>query len=242
MKKIISLLLCIIMILSATSVFADPQFYVEFEYGDYTYSLDYDLPKETSTKKEIILKVVKYNGADESNATPVKSIPATELIKIIYNGEVTNELSERLNIAAQEGRSMYVRKSLTVVDNLVVDVPKKDPNEITVIVNGKVVVFDQTPIISEGRTLVPLRAIFEALNATVQWDDATKTVNAIRGETKISLQIGSTNMYVGSKVKVLDVPAQIINSRTLVPVRAISEAFGCTVGWDGNTKTVTITE
>ena len=137
---------------------------------------------------------------------------------------------------------MYVRKALTVVDNLVVDVPKKDPNEITVIVNGKVVVFDQTPIISEGRTLVPLRAIFEALNATVQWDDATKTVSAIRGETKILLQIGSTNMYVGSEVKVLDVPAQIINSRTLVPVRAISEAFGCTVGWDGNTKTVTITE
>ena len=242
MKKIISLLLCMIMILSAASVFADPAFYVEFNYGEYTYSLDYDFPKETSTKKEIILNVVKYNGADESNATPQKSIPATELMKIIYNDQVTNALSERLNIAALEGRSMYVRKSLTVIENYVVDVPKKDPNEITVIVNGKVVNFDQLPIIQEGRTLVPLRAIFEALNSSVEWDDTTKTVTAVSSETKISLQIGSTNMYVGNEVKVLDVPAQIINSRTLVPVRAISEAFGCSVSWDGNTKTVTITK
>ena len=162
-------------------------------------------------------------------------------MEIIYKGEVTNALSERLNVAATEGRSMYVRKGLTVLENLVVDT-KKDPDEITVIVNGKKVIFDQKPIISEGRTLVPLRAIFEALKADVQWDDTTKTVTSLRDETKISLQIGSNNMYVNDAAKVLDVPAQIVNSRTLVPVRAISEAFGAKVEWIGETKTVTITE
>lgn len=241
MKKFISLLICAAIAFSMVNVFADPAFYVEFDYGNYTYSLDYDLPKETSTNKEIILKVVKYNGNDEANDPSVRSIPATELMEIIYKGEVTNALSERLNVAATEGRSMYVRKGLTVLENLVVDT-KKDPDEITVIVNGKKVIFDQKPIISEGRTLVPLRAIFEALKADVQWDEETKTVTSLRGETKISLQIGSNNMYVNDAAKVLDVPAQIVNSRTLVPVRAISEAFGAKVEWSGETKTVTITE
>lgn len=242
MKKIICLLVSIALVLSITTAFASEEFYVTFDYGDYTYSLDYDYPKETSTKMEIILNVVKYNGTD-ANPSPVKSIPATELMDIIYNGQVTNALSERLNIAAQEGRSMYVRKSLTLIENLVVDTPsQKDPNAITVIVNGKEVSFDQPPIIQNGRTLVPLRAIFEALNGTVDWDDTTKTVTSKRSDVIISLQIGSDQMIVNNEVKVLDVPAQIINSRTLVPVRAISEAFGCNVGWDGNTKTVTITE
>ncbi len=241
MKKIVSLLLCLVMLLSTVGVFADAAFYVEFDYGNYTYSLDYDLPKETSTDKEIILKVVKYNGTDEANDGAVRSIPAKELMEIIYKGQVTNALSERLNIAAQEGRSMYVRKGITVLENLAVDV-KKDPDEITVIVNGKQVLFDQKPIISEGRTLVPLRAIFEALNSDVQWDDVTKTVTSSRGDIKISLQIGSSDMYVNDAVKVLDVPAQIVNGRTLVPVRAISEAFGAKVEWNGETKTVIITE
>ncbi len=115
------------------------------------------------------------------------------------------------------------------------------PNaEISVLLNSKKIEFDQLPVLEYGRTLVPLRAIFEALGASVQWDGATQTVTAVKGDTTVSLQIGSTSMYVNGVVKTLDVPAKLINSRTLVPVRAISEAFGCAVGWDGNTQTVII--
>ena len=117
-----------------------------------------------------------------------------------------------------------------------------DDETIMIFLNGEKLSFDQPPVIIDGRTLVPLRAIFEALGADVFWEDATKTVTAKKGHTVVSLVIGSKAITVNTTAKELDVPAQIINSRTLVPVRAISEAFGCDVGWDAVTQSVLITE
>lgn len=113
--------------------------------------------------------------------------------------------------------------------------------DITVTIDGQNVAFDQPPIIDNDRTLVPMRAIFEALGATVEWDDATRTVTSVKGETTIKLTIDSPDMYVGEDLKVLDVPAKIVNDRTLVPVRAISEAMDCDVEWDGANQQVIIT-
>lgn len=90
------------------------------------------------------------------------------------------------------------------------------------------------------RTMVPLRAIFEALGASVEWDDATKTVTSVKGETTVKLTIGDNAIYKNGEAKELDVPAQIVDDRTLVPVRAIAESFDANVGWDGPTQTVTI--
>lgn len=100
--------------------------------------------------------------------------------------------------------------------------------------------FDQPPIISEGRTLVPLRTIFEAMGASVDWNAETQTVTAVRGGDTVSLTIGSNVMYKNGTAVSLDVPAQIVNSRTLVPARAVAEAFGAFVGWDEPTRTVVI--
>ena len=111
---------------------------------------------------------------------------------------------------------------------------------IKVIIDIKNVTFDVPPTIVSGRTLVPLRAIFEALGATADWDDATQTVTSEKGETKISLTINSNIMTVNGEEKTLDVPATLIDSRTLVPVRAISESFGLAVGWDGDNNIVSI--
>ncbi|MBO4898430.1 MAG: copper amine oxidase N-terminal domain-containing protein [Clostridia bacterium] len=115
-------------------------------------------------------------------------------------------------------------------------------DDISVFVNGSQVFFDQPPIISDGRTLVPLRAIFEALGAEVNWDGATSTVTSSRGGTYMSIQIGNSVMNVNGVEKYLDVPAQIISNRTLVPVRAISEAYGCSVSWDGGTRSVYVND
>lgn len=120
--------------------------------------------------------------------------------------------------------------------------PTPDNEVIKVKVNNELVVFDQPPVLENGRTLVPLRAIFEALGAEVGWDDPTQTVTASKGETEISLQIGSTQMNVNADIKTLDVPAKLVNGRTLVPVRAISEAFGCKVDWVEGTQTVLISQ
>ena len=115
---------------------------------------------------------------------------------------------------------------------------KHSPVEVAV--NGYPVYFDQNPVVKDGRTLVPLRAIFEALGANVQWDAATSTVTATCGDKGIMLSIGSNAMYVNSSTITLDTPAEIIGGRTMVPVRAISEAFGCTVNWDASARKVLI--
>ncbi len=91
------------------------------------------------------------------------------------------------------------------------------------------------------RTMVPLRAIFEALGATVDWEEATQTVTSTKGGLTVKLTIGSNQLYKGDEAITLDVPAQVVNDRTLVPVRAISESFGCKVDWTEETQTVTIT-
>lgn len=113
---------------------------------------------------------------------------------------------------------------------------------ISVTVNGAAVAFDQPPIIEEGRTLVPVRAIFEALGATVYWNGDTRTVTATKDNTIIILQIGNNIMQKNGENIILDVPAKIISDRTLVPVRAVAEAFDNTVGWNGDTREVIITD
>ena len=107
--------------------------------------------------------------------------------------------------------------------------------------NGKQVLFDQPPIIESGRTLVPFRAILESLDATVGWDGNTQTVTATKNNITISLQIGSNILTKNGKNIGLDVPAKIVNNRTLIPVRAVAEALDATVDWDGPTYTVIIT-
>ena len=113
-------------------------------------------------------------------------------------------------------------------------------SSIKVAIDGVNQTYDVMPVIDNGRTLVPMRAIFEALGASVSWDDATKTVTGTKDETVVVLQIGNKEVYVNNDKKELDVPAKIVDGRTLVPVRFISESLGCNVGWDDSTKTVII--
>ncbi|WP_432665758.1 CAP-associated domain-containing protein [Wukongibacter baidiensis] len=100
--------------------------------------------------------------------------------------------------------------------------------------------FDVDPMIINGRTLVPFRVILEALGAEVGWDGDSRTVSAIKDNLNIKLKIDSTEAFVNSKKTDLDVPAMIIDGRTLIPVRFISEELGCTVDWDGDMRIVTI--
>ena len=113
---------------------------------------------------------------------------------------------------------------------------------ITVYVDGTKVNFDQQPVIKDDRTLVPMRRIFEALDAQVYWDEPSQSVTAVSGTDVILFQIGKTALYKnGQLAYTMPVPAQIINDRTLVPLRAIAESLGCDVGWDGIDYVVDIT-
>jgi hypothetical protein len=105
---------------------------------------------------------------------------------------------------------------------------------------GGLVEFDVLPTMENDRVLVPMRAIFEALGATVDWDNDTETVTAKKDGTEISLKIGSDVLYKNGEKITLDVPAKIVNNRVLVPIRAVSEGLGARVEWNGTTQVVLI--
>lgn len=113
-------------------------------------------------------------------------------------------------------------------------------SDITVILNGQRLSFDQPPVIIGGSTLVPMRAIFEALGATVDWDAANQMVTAAKGDTTIKLIIGLGTAQVNGHETALSQAAQIIGGRTMVPLRFVAESLQAEVKWEGSTRTITI--
>ena len=113
---------------------------------------------------------------------------------------------------------------------------------ITVMLNGQAMDFDVAPIIQNDRVLVPMRAIFEELHCSVDYTDidGKQIITAKNDSNTISLEIGSNEMTVNDEKVSLDTAPVIIDDRTLVPLRAVSEALDCNVDWDGDTKTVAI--
>lgn len=113
---------------------------------------------------------------------------------------------------------------------------------ISVKLDGQQLVFDVQPQLMNGRTMVPMRKIFESLGASVVWDDATQTITSTKGKDTIILTIGQPNIKINEQIsKELDVAPCLVDGRTLVPVRAISEALHMNVDWDDKTQTVLIT-
>ena len=113
---------------------------------------------------------------------------------------------------------------------------------VRVIVNGKPIVTDKCAEVKDGCTMVPMRSIFEALGAEVSWNDETETATGERDGKKCSFKIGDDKLYINGEEKTLLSPAVLENGRTLVHVRAIAEALGADVLWNGETGLVTITD
>ncbi|MBQ6907310.1 MAG: carbohydrate-binding domain-containing protein, partial [Clostridia bacterium] len=125
-------------------------------------------------------------------------------------------------------------------------------DEITVELDGKKIEFDVKPEIIDGRTMVPLRKIFEEIGATVKWDNDTKTVSARKNSKTVTLVIDSTDLEIDkgktddngnavTETVTLEVPAQVVSGRTLVPARAIAESFDLSVDWEEENQKVVIT-
>jgi len=110
----------------------------------------------------------------------------------------------------------------------------------TVEVNGHPISFTVEPFQVMNRTMVPMRSIFEALGANVQWNDSTQTVTARRDATDVQLTIGETDAQVNGQTVALEVPAMIRRGSTMVPLRFVSESLGADVSWSGATQTVSI--
>lgn len=113
---------------------------------------------------------------------------------------------------------------------------------ITLLVNDQEVLFDMPPIIIQDRTLVPLRGVFEELGASVFWEGQEKRAGILLEETEIWFNLEQGEVTVNQTPYPIDVPAKIINDRTMIPVRFIAEALGFLVGWDPLSYTVSVSQ
>lgn len=111
-----------------------------------------------------------------------------------------------------------------------------------IIINDHIVYSDVDPYIKKSRTYVPIRFIAEELGYDVSWDGDARKVTMTEGNTKVELTIDSKNMYVNGNRITLDAPAEITDSRTFVPLRAIAEAFGENVDYSNDYRAVYIGE
>ncbi len=115
-----------------------------------------------------------------------------------------------------------------------------EENPVTVRVNNSIIEFDQNPVIENGRTLVPVRAVFENAGAEVEWLQETQTAVLTKDNYEVSIKLGESFITKNGAPIAIDCPSQIINNRILIPVRAIAEAMDFGVTWNPVYRSVLI--
>ena len=216
-----------------------PQLYWEIgnPYSDYATLVEWwcDTVAESDTK--LYIGLAAYKAEDAGASSPWYGGAAIEeeyALNDMYS-MVSGEIYYNYGAVTSNARL----KNMVRTRNYTAGSENSDGVE--VYLNGDLLEFDQKPVIDNGRTLVPMRAIFEALGMEVEWDGGLQRITASDWSgTQITMYINENKMYVNALPVYLDVPPKVIGSRTMVPVRAISESFGADVEWDGYTSSVYI--
>lgn len=192
---------------------------------------------DESAKKEFTIKYICLGEYENLEATGDSYVAPGDKTGGYFNAIVTNK----------DGKAVY----RTEAGHLAVE-KYLDENSIALMldcpnsyVKGTKYQIDEnneevTPMLVNDRTMVPVRFIAERYEATVGWDDPTQTVTIELGGKTIKMVIDELKYTVDGEEKALDVPAQLINERTMVPVRVISEAFDKTVFWDGDNNLIIV--
>jgi len=218
------------------------------------------LTAHIDSKPPVITFISKVNRVQGLGINSVETTePAyTIQLKIDEKGKVFIDSNEMFsdgqtysyNANLIDGDNQFIIKAVDAAGNEAIEtllIKKVNEKKITLqigsnlaTVGSETVEIESPPVIEKGFTLVPLRFIAEAFGATLDYNSALQIINISYKATSISLQVGSTIAFVDNVRKELNAPPKIINGRTLVPIRFISETFGAEVLWDGTTKTVTI--
>lgn len=178
-------------------------------------------------------------GKDKKDDQAVTSTQAPETTPLLVPADTLEGLTKQLK---DNHRDKAIRKLL---HNKIKEMRKQNgDNTIPVIVNGELIKFDVPPVIKHNRTLIPVRAVTNALGATVEWDRETNDVTVTKAvysdieiniETsiiKVIIDLDTGKFYKDGAEVDFDVPAQVISNRTVVPIRFLAEIFGMKVDWD----------
>lgn len=155
------------------------------------------------------------------------------LEEVIYNGSKSDW--KKIDIVDVPVDPMS-RTLWKILNCLIADDDDTNNANVSVLINNKFLQSDQPAVIVNSRTLVPMRAIFEALDAQINWDGNSQTATATKGDITVSVSIGKNELIKNGQSISLDVAPQIISNRTMIPLRAVSEAFDCIVKWNNLKK------
>jgi uncharacterized YkwD family protein len=133
-----------------------------------------------------------------------------------------------------------LKKFVATLVMVVLFMPAVYASDISVYINNNRVQFIPAPQIVNGTTIVPMRSFFEALGATVFWEEKSRTVIALKGNTSVMLQVDSKTAIVNGQYQTLAEPARIIDDRTFVPLRFVGETLGEHVAWEPVSRTIII--
>ncbi|MHB8106937.1 MAG: stalk domain-containing protein [Candidatus Cryosericum sp.] len=195
---------------------------------------------------------VRVASTLKGDAQPVSGNGSIAVLtfRALKAGTTEVDVDELQLFGGDEGRETLAGKARSTL----VRVLAKQPRAVLVLrvgssamkVGDSSIVLDGPPVIVDGRTLVPIRAVIESLGGTVAWDAASRTVTISLGGTDLKLVIGKSTALVNGKSMPIDstnskVVPQVLNSRTMLPLRFVAESLGADVQWQSSTQTITIT-
>ena len=152
-------------------------------------------------------------------------------------------LAASMSVSALAAEENGAEKAVVSTEKATEETQVKTDDSIKVVVDGKEIIFtDQAPIIKNDRTMIPLRGVLETMGIDIVWNAEEQSITAERGDSYALFKIGETTLKTAEGEINLDVAPEIINDRTMIPLRAVTELFGAEVTWDADTKTVTITD
>lgn len=210
---------------------------------------DEEQSEEDAEEEEELDEEEKYESANGVRGKLISSINQLSAVEKQLSGlesktdnadEITalNERAASLKTTAQEQLDRIETAKPEKTDK---EESKKE-KKTKVYVDDVEVEFDQEPVVIANRTVVPLRAIFEALGAEITWDNKTQTVTATKDGVTITLKIGEKSATKNGETVELDQEAIALNGRTMVPVRFIGESFDTEVVWDQETGGIYVVE
>ena len=233
----------------------------------YLYSRDYNSWAETEGLDQLPKSVLEYEKVFENNnLTQASKSGQIGWWNLLYDeqNKKTRLLSDDiygidLNIPFkfrefhEPGRFLFWEEGdlLCIQDGVVrLTTPKQafyeaiesTLNKPYVILNDKVLCFDVPPEVENDRILVPMRFLFEQMGAEVEWDNDTQTATVLQESDEIAFQINNLSANVNSQPQTMDVPARLINDKTMIPLRFLSEHLGYTVEWDGTNNMAIVTQ
>lgn len=192
--------------------------------------------KSSDSQKED-KKTDKNSTSTQESAGETKSEKTDNIIK--------KEVKKDIQQLKKEAKQAYSQEEIQKIQETIAEINTKYPEIKTIPVENVIskklnMKFDTPPVIKNGRTLIPVRAISEGLGAEVKWNAEENKVTITKDGKEIVLQLGSNIAYINGVETQLDVPAETMNNRTIVPLRFIAESLGLKVEWNQENETIEV--